>query len=248
MRSTQFETGAFPPNSRQEMRKGIRRIFSEVAGTYELVNHVLTLGLDILWRKKAAREAARADGLLWLDACSGTGEMALNLSRLAKNNVRVVAVDFCLPMLARLLKKKGRVSLFPVMAEAESLPFPDETVDLITISFATRNININKRILISHLLEFWRVLRPGGRFVNLETSQPSSKLTRRLFHFYVRTAVRPVGVFLSGSRSGYRYLSATIPRFYGPDEFSAIIREAGFSRVLCRRLFAGIAAIHTAWK
>jgi demethylmenaquinone methyltransferase/2-methoxy-6-polyprenyl-1,4-benzoquinol methylase len=83
------------------MRKGVQKIFSEVAESYQLVNHVLTFGLDILWRKKTAREAVKASGSFWLDVCSGTGEMALNLSRLAEKGIKIVTVDFCQPMLAK---------------------------------------------------------------------------------------------------------------------------------------------------
>lgn len=230
------------------MKKGIQSIFSEVVGTYELVNHVLTFGLDILWRRKAAREASRAGGTLWMDICSGTGEMAFYLSRRAKQKVKIISVDFCHPMLVRALEKKNIPNILFTLAEASSLPFPDKTFDLITISFATRNINPNKDTLNNHLKEFYRVLKPGGRFVNLETSQPSVKILRRLFHLYIKLTVKPIGFLLSGSKAAYSYLSFTIPRFYSHEEFSSILREAGFASVAHRPLFLGISAIHTAVK
>ncbi|MGD8536493.1 MAG: class I SAM-dependent methyltransferase, partial [Candidatus Aminicenantes bacterium] len=89
------------------VRKGIQRIFSDVVKTYELVNHVLTLGLDIVWRRKAARLASKKGGSRWLDVCSGTGEMALNLSRQADKRVKIVSVDFCTPMLERGKEKRN---------------------------------------------------------------------------------------------------------------------------------------------
>jgi demethylmenaquinone methyltransferase/2-methoxy-6-polyprenyl-1,4-benzoquinol methylase len=230
------------------VRKGIQRLFCDVAKTYELVNHVLTFGLDIIWRRKAAREASKKGGSYWLDVCSGTGEMALNLSRMADESVKIISVDFCHPMLERGREKRNIPNLSPVMADATSLPFPDETFDIVTISFATRNINPNKDILTAHLREFYRILKPGGYFINLETSQPSSKKLQKLFHFYIKLAVKPLGYFISGSKAGYSYLSSTIPRFYNPEEFSSIIQESGFSRVTHRRLFFGIAAIHSAKK
>ena len=230
------------------MRKGIQKIFSEVAETYELVNHVLTLGLDILWRKKAAREAVRAKGFLWLDVCSGTGEMALNLSRLADEKVKIVSVDFCHPMITRALEKGEIPNLSFVLAESDRLPFPDMAFNLVTISFATRNICPNRGVLVTHLKEFHRVLRPGGHFVNLETSQPSFRIIKRLFHLYIRLTVKQLGFLLSGSKAAYRYLAYTIPRFFPPEEFSSILREAGFARVTHRSLFLGVSAIHTAIK
>jgi demethylmenaquinone methyltransferase/2-methoxy-6-polyprenyl-1,4-benzoquinol methylase len=230
------------------MKKAIKRIFSEVSYNYELVNHLLTLGLDIYWRKQAAREAAKVPGLLWLDVCSGTGEMAQNLSRLAGKNVRIVSADFCIPMMAEAVEKSYAHKVLFTLAEAKSLPFPDQTFDLVMISFATRNINSRKDILINYLREFWRVLKPGGRFVNLETSQPSVKILRKLLHFYVRLVVKPVGFFFTGSKAGYSYLSFTIPRFYPPEEFSLILSEASFRQVFFRSLLFGVSAIHTAVK
>lgn len=230
------------------VKKGIQRLYSEVAKTYEFVNHVLTFGLDIVWRRKAAREASRKGGSYWLDVCSGTGEMALNLSRLADKNVKIVTADFSFPMLEKGREKRKIRSISPVLADAMCLPFPDGTFDLVTISFATRNINPNRDILLAHLKEFQRVLKPGGHFVNLETSQPSSRILQKLFHFYIKLAVKPLGYLISGSKAAYRYLSFTIPRFYGPEEFSSIIREAGFSRITHRPLFFGAAAVHNAQK
>lgn len=230
------------------MKRGIQKIFSEVAETYELVNHVLTLGLDFLWRKKAAREAVKAKGFLWLDVCSGTGEMALNLSRLADEKVKIVSVDFCHSMLVKALEKNHIPNLSFVLGEASCLPFPDMTFNLVAISFATRNINPNKGILNTHLKEFYRVLKPGGHFVNLETSQPSVKVIQKLFHLYIKLAVKPLGFLLSGSKAGYRYLASTIPRFFSPEEFSLILREAGFTLVTHRSLFFGVSAIHIAVK
>jgi demethylmenaquinone methyltransferase/2-methoxy-6-polyprenyl-1,4-benzoquinol methylase len=230
------------------VRKGVQKIYTEVARTYELVNHVLTLGLDIRWRKKAARAAAQMGGNLWLDVCSGTGEMARYLSILSDEGVNIFAVDFSFPMLKKVRDTGNIPNLNPVIAEAGILPFADASLDLVTISFATRNLNPRKEILESYLEEFNRVLKPGGHFVNLETSQPSTKIIRKLFHFYTKRIVKPLGWILSGSKAGYSYLSFTIPRFYAPDEFARILRQSGFSDVGFRRFLLGIAAMHVAKK
>ena len=230
------------------MRKGVQGLFSEVAETYELVNHILTFGLDMVWRRKAAREAAKAGGTLWLDVCSGTGEMALNLSRLADETVKIISVDFCSPMLIRGLKTRTIHQLSWVMADAVHLPFPDDSFDLVTISFATRNINISREILLAHFKEFRRVLKPGGCFINLETSQPSKETIKKLFHLYIRLAVKPLGYLISGSKAGYAYLSYTIPRFYSAKELTSLLLESGFKKVSHCPLFLQAAAIHTARK
>jgi demethylmenaquinone methyltransferase/2-methoxy-6-polyprenyl-1,4-benzoquinol methylase len=230
------------------MRKGIQKIFSEIAETYELVNHVLTLGLDIVWRKKAARQASRVKGFLWLDVCSGTGEMAFNLSRQADEKIKIVSVDFCYPMIAKAQQKRKTPNLSFALAESGLLPFADATFDLVVISFATRNIYSSKSALIAHLKEFYRVLKPGGYFINLETSQPPLRIVQKLFHLYVKLVVQPLGFFLSGSKPAYEYLAYTISRFFSPEKFSSILQEAGFARVSHRSLFLGVSAIHTAVK
>lgn len=230
------------------MKKGIKKIFSEVPQTYELINHLLTWGMDVFWRRKAAQKAVNTGGNLGLDVCTGTGEMVQNISRLTAKKVRLVAADFCLPMLAKATEKTYNRKILFILAEADFLPFPGKTFDFITISFATRNINPQKDILINHLKEFYRVLKPGGHFINLETSQPSAEILRKLFHLYVRLFVGPVGYHFSGSKAAYRYLSYTIPRFYPPEEFSEILRQSGFRQITYRSLLGGVSAIHTAIK
>lgn len=230
------------------MSKAVQRIFSDVPQTYELINHILTFGLDILWRRKAARMAAAGGGKLWLDVCSGTGEMTIYLGRLARDNTKVIAADFSLPMLRKIKEKPDASGISFTLADATSLPFQDGALDLIIISLGTRNLNVRRENLIRCFKEFHRVLKPGGRFINLETSQPPCSLIRKLFHLYVRLVVKPVGSFLSGSKSGYAYLSYTIPRFYPAVELADILRQAGFAPVSYIRMHFGLVAIHKAVK
>jgi demethylmenaquinone methyltransferase/2-methoxy-6-polyprenyl-1,4-benzoquinol methylase len=230
------------------MSKNIQKMFSQVPVTYERVNHVLTFGLDILWRKRAARKAARAGGTRWLDVCSGTGEMAAYLSRFAANGTALYATDFSLPMLEEACRKPEGRRIHFLLSDIKDLPFPENTFDLITISFATRNINLSRKILIRTFAGFHRALKPGGRFINLETSQPRSRAVRRLYHFYIALAVKRIGRFISGSNQAYAYLSETIPRFYPAEELADCLREAGFGRVRYETMLLGAAAIHEAVK
>ncbi|MFC2171240.1 ubiquinone/menaquinone biosynthesis methyltransferase [Acidobacteriota bacterium] len=230
------------------MNRGIKTLFIDVPQTYELVNHVLTLGFDLLWRKKAVKIAAENGGARWLDVCSGTGETACLLKRLAPEGTFINAVDFSVPMLRKAAEKPEARDFSLTVADATALPFPDGSIDLVTISFATRNLNISRKHLHRAFSEFHRILKPGGRFVNTETSQPESWPVRKLFHLYVKVAVKPVGTLISGSKPAYTYLSRTIPRFYHRGELSAIMKEAGFSSVECRPLLFGAAAIHKAVK
>ena len=228
--------------------RSVKGIFAEVPATYELVNHVLTLGLDVLWRRRAAKIAAMARGGKWADMCTGTGDMAVCLRRLAPEGTSVYGVDFSEPMLAEARKKPeaGRIEF--VVADIKDLPFEDATFDLITMSFATRNINLNRDVLIRSFSEYYRVLKPGGCFVNLETSQPSLWPVRKCFHAYIGLFVKAIGSRVSGSRTAYAYLTSTIPRFYSAEELADVMRQASFEKVTFRRCLFGAVAIHQAFK
>lgn len=230
------------------MSNGLQKIFAQVPKTYELINHLLTFGFDIIWRKKTVRQAAADGGSRWIDVCSGTGETAIYLTRQAKNGTLVYAADFSLPMIKEAKAKKQSKRIRFSIAEIKNLPFPDATFDLVTISFATRNINTSFDHLLNSFREFHRILKPGGRFINLETSQPSNRIIRKLFHTYIKIFVKPIGWTISGSKVAYTYLSQTIPRFYTADELTAILKSAGFTNIVVKQLFLGSAAIHKALK
>ena len=226
----------------------VKKVFSEVPTTYERINHVLTLGFDTIWRKKAVRIAVKAGGSHWVDVCTGTGETAAYLSRFAPEGTNVSAVDLSPEMMAEARKKPEAKNINFVIADVKELPFEDESIDLITISFATRNINLNKEALIKSFSEFHRVLKPGGRFVNLETSQPPTGFIKILFHLFIKLFVKQIGSKMSGSMSGYLYLSKTIPKFYTAKELADILHQVGFSDVTFKRLLFGVAAIHQGTK
>jgi demethylmenaquinone methyltransferase/2-methoxy-6-polyprenyl-1,4-benzoquinol methylase len=177
--------------------------------------------------------------------------MAANLLRSAKNGTRIYAADFSAPMFGKAREAPECAGVEFVLCDVKRLPFPDDTFDLATIAFATRNINLSRNKLAATFREFHRVLKPGGRFVNLETSQPSSGIVRSLFHLFIRLLVKPVGGLISGSGRSYAYLSTTIPRFYPPEELMGIMKQAGFEdggihRMSCgiHRMSCGIVAVH----
>jgi demethylmenaquinone methyltransferase/2-methoxy-6-polyprenyl-1,4-benzoquinol methylase len=230
------------------MNAGLQALFSRIAPRYDWINHVLTLGLDESWRRAAARSAARLGGRDWLDVACGPGEMARRLAAVSPAGRRIVATDFTAAMVAAFPRRNVRVPIRFVLSEAGHLPFAASSFDLVTLSFATRNLNTSRRLLLSRFREFRRVIRPGGAFLNLESSQPASDVIRTVFHAFVRLWVGPVGRTLSGSRPAYDYLAATIPRFYEPDGLAGLILEAGFKSVTVSRLCLGAAAIHLARK
>jgi len=230
------------------MPSTVQKLFADVPSTYERINHLLTWNFDRLWRKKAVQWAIGGGGARWVDVCSGTGETAAALARLAPQGTTVLALDFSLPMLGEIDKKPEAGRLIRVGANVRALPMADNSIDLITLSFGTRNINTSRPALIQALREFHRVLKPGGRFVNVETSQPRNRLIRWGFHRYIAVAVKPLGAAVSGSKAAYAYLSHTIPRWYHAEELNTLLLEAGFTKVNHQPLLFGVAAIHHAVK
>ena len=227
--------------------RNIRSLFSDLADTYEPANHILTLGLDILWRKQLMRLVSIEKGAV-LDLCTGTGETAANLRRKSGESVKIFATDFSWPMLSQAVKNHQEKSVFFSCSDVKQLPFRDESFDAVTLSFATRNLNLSREILTRTFSEIRRVLKPGGKFVNLETSQPPLRLIRMLAHAFIALFVRRIGARISGSQEGYTYLSETIRLFYDAETLREILLEAGFQTVKITRLFFGIAAIHVCGK
>lgn len=230
------------------MNRSIQKMFNQISDTYSIVNHVLTIGMDNLWRKKAAKSAACTDGNLWLDVCCGTGEMTMCLSKLSKKKAKVIAIDFSLPMMRKAMENSNAKQIVFTQADVTRLPFQNNTFDVITISFATRNLNVSSNNLSRCLGEFYRVLKSGGQFINLETSQPKINLIRTLFHLYVKSTVKPIGSLISGNNNAYNYLSSSMQKFYDPYELSAKIKQSGFTKVTFKRLMFGAVAIHQATK
>lgn len=221
-----------------------KSIFSGLSDTYELANHILTFGLDTAWRRKAAEIASEAGGGRWIDLCSGTGEMASNLHQSKKRGTSVFAADFCMQMLRRVRAKPEGEYINLVLADTKTLPFPPDAFDLVTMSFATRNINLSRDALINTFGEIQRVLKPGGLFINLETSRSRSTVTRGLLRMYLKLFVGPIGGAVSGSKKAYSYLTESMRRFYSADELSTILELAGFDGVGYKKLSFGIIAIH----
>ena len=235
------------------MIKGIRKFYSQISGPYELINSIITLGLDSYWRKKAVRMIVKTGPTpgRFLDICSGTGQTAVMLSRHLPSATQITAADFSLHMLKKAadkIHKKGIKNILLTLADAPNLPFEDNTFDTITISFATRNLDAAPGHLLQSFREFHRVLKPGGTFLNLETSQPPVKIIKILFHLYVKLTVAPVGKGISGSTGSYSYLSNSIRTFYPAKELSALLSDAGFAAVEYRNLLFGAAALHISKK
>ncbi|MCP4713040.1 MAG: ubiquinone/menaquinone biosynthesis methyltransferase [Planctomycetes bacterium] len=222
--------------------------YTEFSPRYQLTNHILTLGSDLYWRKNAAREALRRGGRHCLDLCTGTGDFAGEVLRQSSGCVTVIGADLTIGMLGHAAKQIGTEHYKPAVCEAGELPFPNNSFDFATIGFATRNLNTNREDLVRRFGEVRRVLKPGGAFFNLETSQPKYSSIRFLFHLFTRIVIGPVGGFISGTPSAFKYLGESMREFYPPEELAEIFREAGFSDVSFKQYTFGAAALHIAVK
>jgi len=230
--------------------KPLHGVFTAVPPRYDLVNRIITLGLDSRWRRLAARACLKEKPLRVLDLGCGTGDLTINLALLAEERVAITGLDYSLPMLDMARKKAARAGVGKrvkfVHGEATNLPFPDSHFDCMGISFAFRNLTYKNPLCLPHFAEVKRVLKPGGRYVIVESSQPGHRVIRMLFHFYLHIFVAPVGMLLSGNRGAYRYLARSASRFYSPEEVKEMLLTAGFRDVSYHPLLFGAAGIHVA--
>jgi demethylmenaquinone methyltransferase/2-methoxy-6-polyprenyl-1,4-benzoquinol methylase len=227
-------------------------MFTAVPRRYDLVNHVITWGLDKRWRWAAARECLASQPEKILDLCCGTGDLAITIARLAKDGMEVTGIDYSRPMLDIAVKKSeslaGKGTILFTHGDAADLPFPEGYFDCVGVSFAFRNLTYRNPLARRHLAEVLRVLSAGGRYVIVETSQPKSKLIRKLYHLYLRRLVFRLGYLLSGNKMAYQYLTESAARFYTSEEIEEMVVTAGFRQVSFRPLFFGAVGIHIAVK
>jgi demethylmenaquinone methyltransferase/2-methoxy-6-polyprenyl-1,4-benzoquinol methylase len=194
-------------------------MFSEVPHRYDLMKRVLTFRFGVIWRKMAARECLAGKPLRILDLCTGTGDLAIQIARLANSPAEIVGLDYSEAMLFRAQEKalrKGFDYIRFVKGDAADLPFENESMDAIGIAFAFRNLTYKNPDDEKFLKEIYRVLSKQGRLIIVETSQPASKILRLLFHFYMNTIAAGIGGILSGQKKAYHYLSASARNFYTP--------------------------------
>jgi demethylmenaquinone methyltransferase/2-methoxy-6-polyprenyl-1,4-benzoquinol methylase len=219
------ESGLLAPDA-------VRRMFDRIAPVYDVMNRVMSAGLDRRWRRLTARAVVHPGDRV-LDACCGTGDLALAC---AAEGGRVTGLDFSARMLERARRKSAAVEW--VEGDVLSLPFEGGAFDAATVGFGVRNVPELERALA----ELRRVLRPGGRLAILEITRPQGLLAP-FYRLWFDVLVPALGKVLPGG-AAYSYLPASVRRFPGPDELAALLEAAGFEAVRYRRLAGGIVALH----
>ncbi|PNY81725.1 bifunctional demethylmenaquinone methyltransferase/2-methoxy-6-polyprenyl-1,4-benzoquinol methylase UbiE [Deinococcus koreensis] len=225
---------------KQDKGKDVQAMFASIAPRYDLLNRVLSLGVDRGWRRAAAQEALALEPGRVLDVATGTGDFALELKGRAPG-AEVVGSDF-VPQMLDIARGKSAARHLDIRLEegdALNLPYPDGRFDAVTCAFGFRNFADYAR----GLSEFHRVLAPGGRVVILEFPPPRAGLFGRLFRFYFQHVLPRIGALVSGNAGAYTYLPESVLAFPDPETLAGLMRATGF-RTRFRVLSFGIAAIH----
>lgn len=217
----------------------VRGIFSAIAGRYDAANHLLSGGLDFLWRARAVRLVQQRQPRAVLDLATGSGDLALAMQK-AMPDAHIVGADFCLPML-QVAARKGLRPL--VVADGTRLPFADATFDAVTVAFGLRNMESWP----GALREMARVLRPDGHLLILDFSMPRPPFAA-LYRFYLHRILPWIACLITGNRAGYEYLGESIEKFPSGDAMRELIRANGFADASAVPLAAGIVSIYTATK
>lgn len=222
--------------------KQIQKMFTAIAGRYDLLNHVLSMGTDLYWWRRMACVSGAGPGKLLLDVAAGTGDSSLALAR---RGAEVVSTDFTFAMLAlgpAKFRRKGLEARIwaSAGADAQALPFRPDTFDGVTICYGIRNVEDRRKAYA----EFLRVLKPGGHLTILEFSHPRRAWLRGIYGWYNKAVLPRLGGWISGDPSAYAYLPESIQAFPEQAVLAAELAAAGFEKISWENLTGGIAALH----
>jgi demethylmenaquinone methyltransferase/2-methoxy-6-polyprenyl-1,4-benzoquinol methylase len=235
------------PEPRKTGSPAVRKMFSSIANSYDLLNHLFSLGTDIRWRKELVSEIPVRSDLPILDVATGTADVALALDKTCLGDKLIIGTDFTLPMLlvgAKKISDSKAIRVRLTAGDAYALPFRGNRFGALTIAFGLRNLAHR----VDGLKEMARVLVPGGRVIILEFSPMDKPVIGHLFRFYFHRIMPFLGGIISGDRGAYHYLPQSVDKFPDPESLGQEMMEAGFTEVRYRALTFGIAYIHTGVK
>lgn len=238
---------ALPYKQSQQSKKGqVEEMFDNISPRYDLLNHLLSVNIDKIWRKNTIRKLRAYSPATVLDIATGTGDFAVAATKI--NGVKVVGIDISEGMLSvareKISKKKLDNRISVQKADSENMPFADCTFDAAIVGFGVRNFEHLKK----GLLEIFRVLNPGAVFYVLEFSKPVKAPFKQIYHFYFRNILPMIGRLISKDQSAYTYLPESVNEFPDGDDFLAILADVGFADNKCYRQTFGIASIYEAHK
>ncbi len=226
----------------------VRGVFDSVADRYDLMNDLMSLGIHRLWKRYAIEQSGLRPGGAALDVAGGTGDLAIGMARQVGKNGRVVLTDINERMLvngrARLADAGVAGNVSCCVADAQELPFPDESFDCVTIGFGLRNVTDKDAALAS----MFRVLRPGGQLLILEFSKPVAPGLGTIYDTYSFRVLPAMGRLVANDADSYRYLAESIRRHPDQDTLRAMMAEVGFERCRFHNLTGGIVALHRGYR
>jgi demethylmenaquinone methyltransferase/2-methoxy-6-polyprenyl-1,4-benzoquinol methylase len=227
-------------------KEKVKTMFNDIAPKYDLLNHVLSMGIDKLWRKKVRKQLAEIKPERILDIATGTGDLAIELARL--NPKEIIGADIAVDMLKvgeQKIRKKGLDKIIKLeQGDAENMKFETGYFDAVTVAFGVRNYEN----LLKGLKEMHRVLRPGGKVAILEFSKPSAFPVKNLYNFYFKNILPNIGKKVSKNDEAYTYLPESVQQFPEGRNFMKVMKEAGFTQISQERLTFGIATLYTGLK
>lgn len=228
-------------------KEQVADMFNNISKTYDFLNHFMSLGIDILWRKKAIGELKKLKPQLMLDVATGTGDFAFEAIQIL-NPEKVIGVDISQGMLDvadEKIKKRGLADKFEVrLGDSEKLLFEDNTFDAVTVAFGVRNYEN----LEQGLSDMLRVLKPGGKIVILEFSKPQQFPVKQLYNFYFNSVTPAIGKMFSKNNDAYKYLPESVAAFPDGKNFLALMHKVGFGDTKFQPLTFGISSIYTGTK
>ena len=228
----------------------VRQMFAEIAPRYDLMNHLLSLNIDTHWRAKTLRILGLKAGAPVLDVCTGTGDLAIAMARLLGKETEIVGSDFCSEMLQ--IAREKRVRKLPehrnvefVEADTQTLPFPDNHFEAVTVAFGLRNVAITEK----GLAEMRRVCKKGGQVAVLEFSKPTVFGLRHLYNFYFKYVLPRVGQSMSKNKqSAYEYLPQSVQEFPSGEALASIMRQSDLTGIQMHPMTFGVVTLYVGTK